>query len=202
MSSPIAVCRPRELGASARGPLAKRRALSPRSHAGSASPGRRVMAAVRDYGTRLSIDDPGRVETVTSLGIDETAFLKANAEHPTMYVTGLVDHERRVLIDMIEGNRAIDVSRRLSAKDEAFLTGIATGGCRAATVWRGRRPGARRAAVRRDLPHGPAPLATPVVDVAELTDPVVALPRVGDDRGPGSTCAVTKGRSEAATTGA
>jgi hypothetical protein len=61
------------------------------------------MSAVRDYGTPL-VDDPGRVEEVNSLGIDETAFLKANAEHPTMYVTGLVDLEKRVLIDMIEGN--------------------------------------------------------------------------------------------------
>jgi hypothetical protein len=72
-----------------------------------------VMAAVRDYGTPL-VDDPGRVEEVSSLGIDESAFLKANAEHPTMYVTGFVDLERRVVIDMIEGNRAIDVSRWLS----------------------------------------------------------------------------------------
>jgi len=30
---------------------------------------------------------------------------------------------------MIEGNRAIDVSRWLSAKDEAFLAGIATVAC-------------------------------------------------------------------------
>jgi hypothetical protein len=30
---------------------------------------------------------------VSSLGIVETAFLKVNAEHPTMYVTGLVDLE-------------------------------------------------------------------------------------------------------------
>jgi transposase len=86
------------------------------------------MSAVRDYGTPL-VEDPGRVEQVASLGIDETAFLKANVEHPTMYVTGLVDLERRVLIDMIEGNRAIDVSRWLSSKDEAFLAGIATVAC-------------------------------------------------------------------------
>jgi transposase len=87
-----------------------------------------VMSAVRDYGTPL-VEDPGRVEQVASLGIDETAFLKANVEHPTMYVTGLVDLERRVLIDMIEGNRAIDVSRWLSSKDEAFLAGISTVAC-------------------------------------------------------------------------
>ncbi|MGD0876201.1 MAG: transposase family protein [Acidimicrobiales bacterium] len=55
-----------------------------------------VMAAVRDYGIPL-VEDPGGVEEVTSLGIDETAFLRANDEHPTMYVTGLVDLERRML---------------------------------------------------------------------------------------------------------
>src|ERR1700674_3341734 len=72
-----------------------------------------VMSAVRHYGSPL-VDDPGRVGEVDSLGIDETAFLKANAEHHTSYVTGFVDLERRVLIDMIEGNRAIDVNRWLS----------------------------------------------------------------------------------------
>jgi hypothetical protein len=77
-----------------------------------------------DYGTPL-VEDPGRVGEVASLGIDETAFLWANAEHPTMYVTGLVDLERRVLVDAVEGNRAIDVSRWLSSKDEAFLEAIA-----------------------------------------------------------------------------
>ena len=55
-----------------------------------------------------------------------------------MYVTGLVDLERRVLIDMIEGNRAIDVLRWLSSKDEAFLAGIVTVAC---DLHEGYRPG-------------------------------------------------------------
>ena len=37
-----------------------------------------------------------------------------------------------MLIDMIEGNRAIDVSRWLSRKDEAFLAGIVTVACESA----------------------------------------------------------------------
>lgn len=78
---------------------------------------------MRDCGTPL-VDDPGRVAEGNSLGIDETAFLRANAEHPTRYVAGLVDLERRVIIDMVEGNRVIDVSRWLSSKDEAFLAGM------------------------------------------------------------------------------
>jgi transposase len=87
-----------------------------------------VMEAVRDYGTPL-VEDPGRVGTVSSLGIDETSFLRANAEHHTSYVTGFVDLERHVLVDMIQGNRAIDVSRWLSMKTEEFLAAIATVAC-------------------------------------------------------------------------
>ena len=86
------------------------------------------MNAVQHYGTPL-VDDPDRVGVVELLGIDETSFLRANAEHPTHYVTGIVDLERRVLIDMIEGNRAIDVSRWLSMKDKAFLATIRTVVC-------------------------------------------------------------------------
>src|SRR5215217_7032763 len=49
-----------------------------------------VMAAVRDYGSVL-VADPARLETVTRLGVDETAFLAANRAHSTVFVTGVVD---------------------------------------------------------------------------------------------------------------
>jgi hypothetical protein len=58
------------------------------------------MAAVRDYGEPV-VDDPSRIDAVSALGIDETSFLKANAEHPTELVTGFVDLERHVLLDMV-----------------------------------------------------------------------------------------------------
>lgn len=87
-----------------------------------------VMTAVRDYGTAL-VEDRDRVGEVNSLGIDETSFLRANPEHHTRYVTGFVDLEAHVLIDMIEGNRAIDVSRWLSRRDEEFLSAIRTVAC-------------------------------------------------------------------------
>ena len=87
-----------------------------------------VMEAVRDYGARL-VEDRERVGEVTSLGIDETAFLKANAEHATSYVTGFVDLDRHVIIDMIEGNRGIDVSRWLSMRSENFLAAVKTVAC-------------------------------------------------------------------------
>jgi transposase len=87
-----------------------------------------VMEAVREYGTPL-VEDPARVGEVTALGIDETAFLKANAEHPTALVTGFVDLERHLLIDMIRGNAAIDVARWLSTQTEEFLSAVATVAC-------------------------------------------------------------------------
>ena len=87
-----------------------------------------VMAAVRHYGTPL-VDDPDRVGRVRSLGIDETAFLRANPDHPTSYVTGFVDLERHLIVDVISGNRAIDVNRWLAGRDEAFLNGVRTVAC-------------------------------------------------------------------------
>ena len=62
-----------------------------------------VMNAVIEHGTPL-VDDPDRVGPVRQLGIDETSFLAATPDHPTVYATGLVDLERHVVIDMVEGN--------------------------------------------------------------------------------------------------
>ena len=67
-----------------------------------------VMNAVIEHGTPL-VDDPDRVGPVSQLGVDETSFLKATAEHATIYATGLVDLVRHRLIDMVEGNSAGDL---------------------------------------------------------------------------------------------
>ena len=79
-----------------------------------------VMEAVIEHGTPL-VDDPDRVGPVTNLGVDETSFLKASRRHPTLYATGLVDLDRRRLIDMVEGNSAADLRRWCSQQDEAWL---------------------------------------------------------------------------------
>jgi transposase len=52
-----------------------------------------VMRAVREHGSPL-VDDPVRLTGVSALGVDETAFLAANASHPTVFATGLVDLTR------------------------------------------------------------------------------------------------------------
>jgi transposase len=84
-----------------------------------------VMEAVIEHGTPL-VDDPDRVGAVTNLGVDETSFLKANRSHATRYATGLVDLDRRMVIDMVEGNAAADLRRWCAEQDPAWLGGIAT----------------------------------------------------------------------------
>jgi hypothetical protein len=48
------------------------------------------MAAVRDVGQRL-VEGPGRLDDVSAVGLDETAFLKANSWLGVQLITGVVD---------------------------------------------------------------------------------------------------------------
>jgi transposase len=82
-----------------------------------------IMNTVIEHGTPL-VDDPQRVGRVRQLGIDETSFLAANRQHATIYATGLVDLERHVVIDMVEGNSAADLRRWTSNADRRWLAGI------------------------------------------------------------------------------
>lgn len=84
---------------------------------------RTVMNAVIEHGTPL-VDDPDRVGSVRQLGVDETSFLKANREHSTIYATGLVDLQARIVIDMVKGNAAADLRRWCTNADPAWLAGI------------------------------------------------------------------------------
>jgi transposase len=82
-----------------------------------------VMNAVLEHGTPL-VDDPARVGRVRQLGIDETSFLKANRHHAIVYATGLVDLQRHIVIDMVEGNSAADLRRWTANAHPAWLRGI------------------------------------------------------------------------------
>ncbi len=64
-----------------------------------------VMNAVIEHGTPLA-DDPNRVGAVVKLGVDETSFQAARPGLATSYVTGLVDLERRAMIDMTPGQQS------------------------------------------------------------------------------------------------
>ncbi len=82
-----------------------------------------VMNAVIEHGTPL-VDTPDRVGMVAKLGVDETSFQAARPGVATKYVTGLVDLERRAMIDMTPGNRAADLRRWCANADPAWLAKI------------------------------------------------------------------------------
>jgi transposase len=84
-----------------------------------------IMTAVVTHGTPL-VDDPARVGTVTELGVDETAFLKANRQHRTVYATGMVDTKAGILIDMVKGNRAADLRKWCHEQPPEWLAEVAT----------------------------------------------------------------------------
>jgi transposase len=74
-----------------------------------------VMRAVADHGTPL-VDDPGRLDGVASLGLDETSFLRATRTAPTRYVTGLVDLEGGRLLDVVADRTRAAVDSWLDAR--------------------------------------------------------------------------------------
>jgi len=82
-----------------------------------------VMDAVREHGEPL-INDPQRVGPVRALGIDETSYLRATRDHPTLYATGLVDLDRRVVIDVVAGNSASDLGSWLDARPSGFMAQV------------------------------------------------------------------------------
>ena len=65
-----------------------------------------------------------RGKRVRALGIDETSFLSATREHRTIYVTGLVDLNRKNMIDMVEGNAATDLRRWCAEQDPDRMSAI------------------------------------------------------------------------------
>ena len=79
-----------------------------------------VMAAVREHGQPL-VDDPDRVGVVAKLGVDETSFLKATRDHSTLYATGLVDLDERIVIDVVRGNTSRDLGLWLDAQPDEWL---------------------------------------------------------------------------------
>ncbi|CAN5667775.1 ISL3-like element ISMsm4 family transposase [soil metagenome] len=82
-----------------------------------------VMDAVREHGEPL-IDDPERVGQVRALGVDETSWLAATKDHPTLYASGLVDLHAKLVIDVIAGNSAEDLGSWLDRQPAPWLADI------------------------------------------------------------------------------
>jgi transposase len=84
-----------------------------------------AMAAVREHGTPR-VDHLSRLGAPSALGLDETAFLAATAEHPTLLVTGFVDLDRHRLVDVVENRSSQAVSAWLRSKPGPWREGVAT----------------------------------------------------------------------------
>lgn len=82
-----------------------------------------AMAAVRDHG-RPRVDHLARLGAPSAVGLDETSFLAATAEHPTMLVTGIIDLDRGRLVDVLPARSAVAVTDWLSSKPAPWLAGI------------------------------------------------------------------------------
>ena len=108
-----------------------------------------VMDAVREYGQPL-IDDHARVAEVRALGVDETRWLSATRTDPTRYATGLVDLDRRLIIDVVEGNTSTDLASWLDAQPDEWLDKVRVVATDLASAYRtgldGRLAGALRVA--------------------------------------------------------
>jgi hypothetical protein len=74
-----------------------------------------AMAAVRDHG-RPSVDHVARLGAPAAVGLDETSFLAATAERPTLLVTGITHLDTGRLVDVLPSRSAVPVSEWLWAK--------------------------------------------------------------------------------------
>ena len=82
-----------------------------------------VMAAVWDYG-QARVDDPARVSDTTALGLDEVAFLRANAQRHTVFATNFVDLARGRLLDVVPGRSGRAVHLWLGTRSVSWLAGV------------------------------------------------------------------------------
>jgi transposase len=92
-----------------------------------------IMRAVADHGTQL-VDDPGRLDGVAALGLDETSFLRATPTAPTRWITGLVDLEGGRLLEVVADRTRAAVDGWLHARPRDWLAQVTTV---ALDPWRG-----------------------------------------------------------------
>jgi transposase len=82
-----------------------------------------VMAAVEDHGRPL-VDDEERTEGTSALGLDEIAFLRANARRHTTFATNFVDLDRGRLLDVVAGRSAKAVEDWLGSRSPNWLASV------------------------------------------------------------------------------
>lgn len=82
-----------------------------------------AWAAVIDVGAPL-VEDPARIESVRAVGLDETMFLHARRGRHRVLVTGVVDVETGVLLDVFVGREARDLRRWMAEMPDEWLSRI------------------------------------------------------------------------------
>jgi len=82
-----------------------------------------AMSAVTEIGQPL-VDDPARLGAPSALGLDETSYLRANATHPRVMVTGFADLDRHVLLDVEPGRSGGVVRDWLDHRETEWLASI------------------------------------------------------------------------------
>ena len=87
-----------------------------------------VMRQVIDRGTP-QVAEPARLDGVAAVGVDETAYLRANATRSTAFATGIADltpGRPARLLDVVEGRSGSVLARWLAERDSAWRAGIST----------------------------------------------------------------------------
>jgi transposase len=79
-----------------------------------------AMGAVIEHGTPL-VDDPDRLGAPSALGLDETSFLRAGPTHPQVMITGFVDLDRHLLLDVAQGRSGQVVRDWLDARADTWV---------------------------------------------------------------------------------
>src|SRR6478752_2840043 len=87
-----------------------------------------IMCQVKLRGNPL-VEDPRRLDGVSAVGVDETAFLRSCSTHPTLYATGIADltpGRPARLLDVVEGRSGTVLAGWLGARAEQFRAQIVT----------------------------------------------------------------------------
>jgi transposase len=87
-----------------------------------------IMRVVTARGKPV-IDDPHRLDAVTAVGVDETAYLRASGTHPTLFATGIADltpDRPARLLDVVQGRSGTVLAAWLAQQDVGWKATITT----------------------------------------------------------------------------
>jgi transposase len=87
-----------------------------------------IMRQVLHRGRPL-VDDPARLDGVTAAGVDETAYLRANATRSTTFATGIAElspGRPARLLDLVEGRSGTALGAWLADRDTAWRAAVTT----------------------------------------------------------------------------